>query len=149
MTTQDTYLPAGLPAPMAADDGLDTAYWDGARDHKLVIQRCNSCDAFQWGPEWNCNQCLSFDVGWTEVESKGRIYSWERVWHPVHPALADACPYVVVLVELEHAGSIRMVGNLVGDREAAIEIGAAVEPVFEDHDDADPPFTLVHWRRVD
>ncbi len=42
-----------------------------------------------------------------------------------------------------------MVGNLLGDREADVEIGAEVEAAFEDHDDLDPPFTLVHWRRVD
>jgi len=27
-----------------------------------------------------------------------------------------------------------------------IEIGARVAPVFEDHDDAQVPFTLVQWR---
>jgi uncharacterized OB-fold protein len=64
----------------------------------------------------------------------------------VHPALGDACPYVVLLVEFSEADGIRMIGNLVGDPEAPIVIGAAVEPVFEDHDDAEPPFTLVQWR---
>ncbi len=27
-----------------------------------------------------------------------------------------------------------------------MSIGAEVEAVFEDHDDVDPPFTLVQWR---
>ncbi len=39
MTTQDTYLPAGLPSPTAMGDGLDAPYWDGTRDHKLMVQR--------------------------------------------------------------------------------------------------------------
>jgi uncharacterized OB-fold protein len=76
------------------------------------------------------------------------IYSWERVWHPVHPALADACPYVVVLVELPGADGVRMVGNLLGDPIAPVAIGAEVEAVFEDHHDADRSFTLVQWRRL-
>ena len=41
-----------------------------------------------------------------------------------------------------------MIGNLLGDPTAPIEIGAAVEAVFEDHDDANPSFTLVQWRRT-
>lgn len=146
--TTTPYLPAGLPAPTAQPDGLDTPYWDGAREGKLVVQRCNACRSYQWGPEWNCHHCLSFDMRWEEVPPRGVIYSWERVWHPVHPALKDACPYVVVLVELPDAGNIRMIGNLVGDAMDPVEIGAPVEAVFEHHTDVDPPFSLVHWRRA-
>jgi uncharacterized OB-fold protein len=64
----------------------------------------------------------------------------------VHPALKDHGPYIVVLVELPHAGNIRMVGNLLGDPRQEIEIGADVEAVFEHHKDAKMPFTLVQWR---
>ena len=28
-----------------------------------------------------------------------------------------------------------------------VTIGASVEAVFESHDDATPPFTLVQWKR--
>jgi uncharacterized OB-fold protein len=66
----------------------------------------------------------------------------------VHPALRGHGPYVVVLVELPHAGGIRMIGNLLGDPMQDVVIGAAVEAVFEPHDDATPPFTLVQWRRA-
>ena len=39
-------------------------------------------------------------------------------------------------------------GNLLGDPMQPVEIGASVEAVFEPHDDATPPFTLVQWRRT-
>ena len=55
-------------------------------------------------------------------------------------------PYLVVLVELPQAGDIRMVGNLLGDRQQEVRIGDDAEAVFEDHHDADPPFTLVQWQ---
>lgn len=141
-------LPPGLPAPRPSPDGLDKAYWDAARRHELVAQRCRKCKSWQWGPEWICHECLGFDLGFERVPGRGRIYSWERAWHPVHPALREAVPYVAVLVELPDAGGIRMLGNLAGDARAPVEIGAAVEPLFEDHADADPPFTLVQWRRL-
>jgi len=56
-------------------------------------------------------------------------------------------PYIIVLVELDGVG-VRMVGNLLGDPAQKIEIGAAVVAVFEPHDDAEPPYTLVQWKCV-
>ncbi len=140
------YLPEGLPAPAPLPDGLDAPYWEGTRAHELRVQECSACGTCQWGPEWICHKCLSSDFGWKTLEPRGRIYSWERVWHPVHPALVDTVPYVVVLVELPQAENIRMIGNLVGDPEQAVPIGAEVEAVFEDHADGDTPYTLVQWR---
>jgi uncharacterized OB-fold protein len=138
-------LPAGLPTPVPARDGLDTAYWEGTRRHELWVQRCNACQTWQWGPEWICHHCHSFDVGWAEVEPTGRIYSWERPWHPVNRVLSAACPYTVLLVELPQAGGVRMVGNLVGDPLAPFAIGDEVTARFEDHDDVERPYTLVQW----
>lgn len=146
-TTAPTYLPSALPAPRPSSDGLDAPYWEATRRHELLMQRCNACGTWQWGPEWICHACRSFDVGWAPVAGRGRIFSWERVWHPVHPALKDACPYLVVLVELPEAGNVRMVGNLLGDPLQPVAIGAEVEAVFEDHPEDE--FTLVQWRTRD
>jgi len=88
----------------------------------------------------------AFDPEWTEVEPRGRIFSWERVWHPSHAALRGHYPYLAVLVELPHAGRVRMVGNLLGDPMQPVMIGAEVEGVFEHHPDSDPPYSLLQWR---
>ena len=145
---QETYLPAGLAAPRPWPDALDKPFWDATRRHELLVQRCEACGKHQWGPEWLCHRCRSYDLSWVPVSGRGRIYSWERVWHPIHPAVAEACPYLVVLVELPDADDVRMVGNLLGDPEREVPIGGEVEAVFEDHDDADPRYTLVQWRIV-
>jgi uncharacterized OB-fold protein len=63
----------------------------------------------------------------------------------VHPALAEQGPYVVVLVELPQADGVRIVGNLIGDPEQPLTIGAPVLGYFEHHDDADPKHTLLQW----
>jgi len=146
--TASYYLPPALPAPVPEPGGLDAPYWAGTRSGELMVQRCPRCQAWQWGPEWICHACLSPDVGWTRVDARGIVYSWERAWHPVHPALKEHGPYIVVLVELPHAGRIRMVGNLLGDPRQPVTIGAPVEAVFEPHDDAAPPFTLVQWKVI-
>ena len=142
----DYYLNPGLAQPMGTE--LDEPYWSGLRENLLRVQQCQACQGFQWGPEWICHHCHSDDVTFVEVAAEGVIYSYERVWHPVHPALSDQGAYVVVLVELPHAGNIRMVGNLLGDAEADVTIGGGVRGVFEHHEDADPAFTLLQWERV-
>jgi len=142
----DFVLPAGLPAPSPARDGLEKPYWEGTKAHELRVQRCGDCGTWRWGPEWVCHACRSFATEWVAVAPVGRIFSWERVWHPVHRTLAGGVPYVVVLVELPDAGNVRMIGNLVGGGEP--RIGADVRAVFEDHaaTDAAPAYTLVQWR---
>jgi uncharacterized OB-fold protein len=144
---REPYLPAGLPAPAPYPEGLGAEFWEAVRSHELVVQRCNACRGWQWGPEFVCYQCHSFDLGYERVSGRGRIYSWERCWYPVHPALKDAVPYLVVLVELPDADNVRMVGNLLGDPMQDVIIGSEVEAVFEDHA-GDDPYTLVQWRVV-
>ena len=138
-------LPAGMPAPAAAPDGLDREFWDAAKRHQLVVQRCNACGAFQFGPEWICHRCRSTEMGWHRVSGRGRIFSWVRIWNPVHPALKTGCPYIALVVELPDADQVRMVGNLVGDPMQEPAFDAEVEAVFEDHDEG---FTLVQWKLV-
>ncbi|MEX1102941.1 MAG: zinc ribbon domain-containing protein, partial [Dehalococcoidia bacterium] len=118
-----TYLPDGLPAPAPYPDGLAAEFWDATKRHELLVQRCNTCRGWQWGPEYLCYHCHSFDLGYERVSGRGRIYSWERSWYPVHPALKDATPYLVVLVELPDADNVRMVGNLLGDPMQSVPIG--------------------------
>jgi uncharacterized OB-fold protein len=140
----NVYLNPGLPAPAATE--LDKPFWDGLREGRLLLQRCQRCARYQWGPEWICHRCQNFDLAYVEVEPRGILYSHQRVWHPVHPALKEQGAYVIALVELPHADHVRLVGNLLGDPQQDLEIGAEVVGVFERHEDNDPPFSLLQWR---
>lgn len=146
MNESPTYLPAGLPIPVPEPDGLSAPYWHGLRENRLLVQRCGGCGGWQFGPEWICHRCHRFDPEWVEVAPRGRIHSWERVWHPVHACLKDHGPYLVVVVELPDAGNVRMLGNLLGDPRQEVVIGAEVEGVFEHHAQANPPYSLMQWR---
>jgi uncharacterized OB-fold protein len=139
------YLKPGLPQPLPAPDGLDAPFWAGLADEEIRIQRCRACRGWQWGPEWICHHCLADDLSYEAVPGDGIIYSYERVWHPVHPALAEQGPYLIVLVALPQAGGVRLVGNLLGDPHQPVVIGAPVSAVFEHHREAEPPFTLLQW----
>ncbi|MEO9230728.1 MAG: zinc ribbon domain-containing protein [Devosia sp.] len=143
------YLPAGLPEPEADNEGLSAPYWNGLKERRLLVQRCPTCGTWQFGPEWLCHRCHRFDPIWAEVTPEGVIHSWERVWHPAHPALKDRGPYLVVLIELPQAGGVRMLGNLLGDPMQNVLIGSAVHGVFEPHTDTDAPYTLLQWQLKD
>ena len=51
-----------------------------------------------------------------------------------------------MLIELPQADGVRIIGNLLGDPEQAVRIGAEVVARFEHHTDAEEPFTLLHWQ---
>ncbi|MCP3990451.1 MAG: DNA-binding protein [Actinomycetia bacterium] len=140
-----SYLNPGLPKPVPSPDGLDGPFWEGLNEGRLLLQRCGGCGKFQWGPEWVCHRCRSFDLSYEETPAEGIIYSHQRVWHPVHPALAEQGPYVIVLVELPAADGVRIVGNLIGDPHQDLVIGTPAQGVFEHHLDDDPAHTLLHW----
>ena len=129
---------------IAAISSIEEPYWSGLEENELRIQQCQSCKKWQWGPEWICHRCLSDQLEFLSVEPVGNIYSYERVWHPVHPALAEQGAYLIVLVELPHADHVRLVGNLIGDPVQEVVIGAPVKGVFEHHPGKEP-YTLLHW----
>ena len=141
-----SYLNPGLPVPVASPDGLDAPYWEAAARDVLVMQVCKDCGKYQWGPEWVCHYCHSENVTFEEISPRGQIYSYERVWHPVHPALSEQGPYLIVLVTFPELNDARMVGNLIGDPHQTVKIGADVEAVFEHHRESDPEYTLVNWQ---
>jgi uncharacterized OB-fold protein len=128
-------------------DGIDAAYWEGLAAGELRMQRCDGCDAWRWGPVWRCADCGSWDLTWRQVEPVGTVYSWIRTHQAFVPALADAVPFVNVLVELPHAGSRRMLGVLVGPEEG-LRIGAPVRGVFQQNAGA-ASATILRWRLDD
>ena len=81
---------------------------------------------------------------WEKVAPEGIIYSSTTP----HPSTRLERPRSISsLVELPHAGNVRMIGNLLGDPHQDVIIGSRVG-VFEPHDDTDPPYTLVQWKVV-
>jgi uncharacterized protein len=84
-------------------------FWDGLRDRRLLIQRCDGCGGLRHPPRPMCPHCGS--VAWTAVESAGRgvVVSAVQPRHPQFPWFEDG--YVVALVQLDEG--VRLVTNLV------------------------------------
>ena len=125
--------PALRPRPAI---NRDNAFWfDAAREHRLVIQRCTGCGTLRHPPGPMCPQCRS--LVWDTVTASGRatLYSWVVAHHPRHPAF-DA-PYLVVVVEL--AEGTRLISNVVDLAPDDLAIGMPLELRWLD---ADPDLTL-------
>ena len=114
-----------LPEPTAET----RPFWDGLKDHRLVIQQCSNCGKLRHYPRPMCDQCHSFDAGWVEVSGKGTVHSWTVAHHPFHMGFKKDLPYVVLTVDLEEG--VRMVAPLSGATEADLKLGVPVKIGFE------------------
>ena len=115
--------------------GLDKQNHGWWTSGALPIQACTECKALQHPPEDVCHACQGTSFGVHECAGSGRIESVVIVHHPVHPALADVVPYAVVIVSLDDAPGIHVIGNVPGAPHESISIGASVRVVFEEVED--------------
>jgi uncharacterized OB-fold protein len=125
-----------LPVP----DGDTAPYWDAAKQHRLVIQRCSDCARAIFYPRSVCPHCMSDRIAWIDASGRGTIYSYTVV-HRAPPQFTDSAPYVVALIDL--AEGVRLMSNIVDCSPTAVRIGAAVEVTF---DDVTPEITLPKFR---
>jgi uncharacterized OB-fold protein len=101
-------------------DALTRPFWTAARDHRLLLQRCRPCGAYQFYPRPFCLACQSDDVGWVESPGRGEVYSVTTVRMSVLPELEP--PYQVAIVQLDEGP--RLLGSIDGDNAS---IGDRVE----------------------
>ncbi len=131
----------GLPVPPADADGAP--YWQGARDGKLLLQRCVGCGTVRFYPRHLCPACWSPDHAWIEAAGQGRVHSFTIIHRPPSPEFADRVPYVVALVDLEEGP--RMMANVIGADALGVAIDDPVTVVFEERADG---FMLPQFTRV-
>jgi uncharacterized OB-fold protein len=81
-------------------------FWDAARRHQLVVQRCLDCGAHRFPAREVCSRCLSRRVEWHPVSGRGRVFSIAIMHQASHPWFAARVPYAVVVVELPEGARI-------------------------------------------
>ena len=111
----------------------DNAFWfEGARAHKLLIQRCASCGTLRHPPLPACAVCQSLEWDTVEASGRGVLYSFVVVHYP--QVAAFDYPLPIGLVELEEG--TRVVANIDGFAPGELKIGQALRATFVDYDDA-------------
>ena len=83
-------------------DPLTQPFWDAAQEDRLVGAEVH---ALRHVPPAAVAVLLQLPVtrrtSGSSLPGTGTIYSFTVVRHPLHPDLADACPYVSGVVELD------------------------------------------------
>ena len=115
--------------PVPAIDSDSAPYWEGAKDGKLMIQRCrNTGQTFLYSRQLVPGVDDS-EVEWIEASGQGEVYSFTVARRPAGAAFLGDCPYVVVSVTL--AEGARIMSNLVTDDVDAVKIGMPVHIFFD------------------
>ena len=133
---------AAKPKPLRPRPSLthDNKWWfDACKEHRLLIQRCTSCQRLRHPTRPVCPGCGSFEFDGLEANGHGVVYSFVVNHYPQVPSFDY--PLAVGLIELEEG--TRLVANIVGLDTAAITVGMAVEVEWADFD---PDLTLPQFR---
>jgi len=121
----------------------EAPFWEGARNHKLVLQCCRPCDRiwFPIGPV--CAGCLSEDLEWMELSGRGHVSSFVIYHKGWSPWLQSRVPYAVAQVQLDEGP--RLTANIVEMPLEEIHVGMRVEATWERVNDE---ITLIQFRRA-
>ncbi len=131
-----TPLRGSLPAfHELGPDASTQPFWDAAREHRLVVARCDHCGQFRSPPTPYCPTCLEQTLTYQEVSGDATIFTFSIVRHAVIPELGDHVPYVIAIVELAGAGGARLMTNIVTDDPGSLRIGQPVRVAWDDVDD--------------
>lgn len=127
--------PAAKPTPRPAPESVP--YWAAAREKRLSLPQCESCEQYWFPPSRTCPHCLSAQVHFSDVSGRGKVFSFVTFHRVYHPGFAGDVPYVVALIELEEGP--RLLSNVVGVAPDDVRCEMPVEVVFEDVGDATIP----------
>jgi uncharacterized OB-fold protein len=122
----------GLQRPIPIPNDLSQPFWDGAKEQKLMLQKCSACGKLNYPPRANCNSCTAKDtLQWTEVQNPGAHID-------VHLIIRDsrirgfrsAQPINFAIIRLNDDPGINFLSNLPGTAPGEFKDGDQVELVF-------------------
>jgi len=108
-------------------------YWDGARDGKLLIKKCDSCSQMHYYPRVICPHCMSDQTSWITAKGTGTVYTYSVMRH--------GTPYAIAFVELDEGP--RMMTNIVECDLDTVHISQRVTVVFKQTGDEQNPGSYV------
>jgi len=120
--------PRPLPTPITPEA---RPYWDGAREGRLMIPRCDACGKAFMYPRVLCPHCGAREITWIRASGRGRLFSFEIAHQILNRAFKVKTPLVLAMVELEEGP--RLLTNLVEVEPdpARLRCDMPVEVVFE------------------
>jgi uncharacterized protein len=129
--------------PVPVIDADSEPYWAGAREGRLMIQRCHAT-----GQHFLYSRRLTpgvddAEVQWVAASGKGRVYSYTVARRPAGPAFKADVPYAIASITLDEGA--RILANIVTDNPNSVHIGQRVEVLF---DAVTPELTIPKFKPV-
>jgi hypothetical protein len=118
--------------PLPQITPLNQPFWDGAKNGKLIMQRCQDCESWVWCPRPLCGECGGANLQWTELSGRGKVFAFTVIREVVGRALrgfAPDIPYVTAWIDLDEGP--RFCSNIIGCPIESVRIDMPVEVVFE------------------
>src|SRR5437016_14348449 len=79
-----------LPNPITPEA---RPFWDGLRERKLLLPRCQACGHVFFYPRVLCPRCHARDITWIQASGKGRLHAFEIAYQAFHKAWKVKPPY--------------------------------------------------------
>ena len=98
------------------------AFFDAAREGKLLLKRCNACKQVHYYPRAVCPFCASDRTEWVAAKGTGNVYSYSVMRRAEKP-------FAIAYVTLDEG--VSMLTNLVDCDFERLAIGIAVRVVFK------------------
>ena len=103
-------------------------FWEGTKNHELLLQRCRDCDTAYFPPRPICPTNSSSDIEIVKASGKAKLISY-MINNRQHPSFDG--PYAIAVVQLEEGPF--MMTNIVNCEQTpeALVLDMPVEVVFE------------------
>ncbi len=102
-------------------------FFDAARNHQLMVQKCDNCGALRFPAAPLCLNCDSDKASWTPVSGRGQVFSFTVMHRAYHPAFK--APYILAVIELDEG--VKMTSNVVGIEHSRVKCGMPVEVAWD------------------
>ena len=117
MTTP--YVPTPYKAPDEQPD--NTAFWQAAREGKLLVKHCKSCGKAHWYPRTLCPFCMG-ETEWKPSSGRGKVYTYSITRR------AGPNPFCIAYVTLDEG--VSMMTHIVDTDLDSVKIGMPVQVKF-------------------
>ena len=121
-----------LPSPITPEA---QPYWDGLKENKLMLPKCDDCGKPFFYPRVLCPNCHSRNISWMQASGRGKLYSFQIAHRSLNRAFKVELQCVMAMIELEEGP--RVLSNLINIEPdpSVVKCDMPVEVVFEKQND--------------